>query len=139
MDLKLIPNIPLFAGIKRRRRRELAALADEVKVPTGTTLTREGAHADEFFVIVEGEADVEARRPSPIRASYTSTKLGTLGPGDFFGEVGLIAGPRRSATVVAATPMHLLAFHPRDFRTLMHSFPAVAERVQSTFVERSST
>jgi CRP/FNR family transcriptional regulator, cyclic AMP receptor protein len=139
MDLKLIPNIPLFAGIKRRRQLELAAFADEVRVPTGTTLTREGAHADEFFVIVAGEADVEARRPSPIRASHASTKLASLGPGDFFGEVGLIAGPRRSATVVATTPMHLLAFHPRDFRALMHSFPPVAERVRTTFVERSST
>ena len=70
MDHTLVQTIPLFAGVKRRRRLELAALADEITVPTGTKLTREGAHADEFFVIVEGQAEVVARRPA---AAQTGT------------------------------------------------------------------
>ena len=92
-------TIPLFAGVKRRRR-QAAALMDEITVPAGTTLTREGAHADEFFVVVDGEADVVTRRLSPLQSNDAPTRVGTLGPGDFFGEIGLLDGPsgrRRSS------------------------------------------
>ena len=138
MNHALVHTIPLFAGVKRRRRLELAALADEITIPAGTTLTREGARADEFFVIVEGEADVVARRPSPVQRSHAPTRLATLGAGEFFGEIGLIDGVARSATVVAVTPMRLLVAGPREFGTLMHSFPAVAERIRAAFAARTS-
>jgi CRP-like cAMP-binding protein len=138
MDPRLIPSVPLFAGVgKRRQRRELAALVDEVTVPTGTKLTREGGYATEFFVILEGEADVTALHAAAARISAGSAKLGTLGPGDFFGEVGLMAGPERSATVVATSPMRLLAASSRDFSTLMRSFPMVADRVRAAFAART--
>jgi CRP-like cAMP-binding protein len=142
MDHTLVHTIPLFAGVKRRRRLELAALADEITVPAGTKLTREGAYANEFFVIVDGQAEVVARRTPPVQTSAGSTrlatlKLATLGPGDFFAEVGLIDGPARSATVVALTPMRLLVASTREFRTLMHSFPGVAERIRAAFILRT--
>ena len=138
MNHTLIRTIPLFAGVKRRGRQQLAALMDEITVPAGTTLTREGAHADEFFVIVDGEADVIVRRLSPQQRSDAPTRLGTIGPGDFFGEIGLLDGPKRSATVVAITPMRLLVAHSRDFRTLMHSFPGSAKLVRAAFAARTS-
>jgi CRP/FNR family cyclic AMP-dependent transcriptional regulator len=137
MDHMLVETIPLFAGVKRRRRLELAALADEITVPAGTKLTREGAYANEFFVIVDGQAEVVARRASPVPTSARSVKLATLEPGDFFGEVGLIDGPVRTATVVALTSMQLLVVGSREFRTLMHSFPGIAEDVRAAFVART--
>ncbi|HEY7380628.1 MAG TPA: cyclic nucleotide-binding domain-containing protein [Gaiella sp.] len=138
MDPKLIASVPLFAGVGRRRQqRELAALVDEVTVPAGTKLTREGGYATEFFVILEGQADVTALHTAPAKISAGSAKLGTLGPGDFFGEVGLLAGPKRSATVVAASPMRLLAASSRDFSTLMRSFPMVAARVRAECAART--
>ena len=137
MDHTLVHTIPLFAGVKRRRRLELAALADEITVPAGTKLTREGAHADEFFVIVEGQAEVVARHVSPAQTSAEPTKLATLGPGDFFGEVGLIDGPLRTATVVALTPMQLLAAGHREFKVLMHSFPGIADHIRAAFSART--
>ena len=129
MDHRLIPTIPLFAGVKRRRRHELAALVDEVAVPAGAVVTREGAWADEFFVIVDGAAEV---------GTDSSPAIATLGPGDVFGEIGLIAGPRRSATVVALTPMQLLVAHRRDFSTLRHAFPIVGRRIDETFAARTA-
>jgi len=136
MNHALVPTVPLFAGVRRRRRLELAALADEITVPAGTALTREGARADEFFVILAGEADVVAHRLSPLQRSHAPTRLATLGPGGFFGEIGLIDGAPRSATVVATTPMRLLVTGPREFGTLMHSFPAVAERIRAALAVR---
>jgi len=129
VDHRLIPSIPLFDGVKRRRRLALAALVDEVAVPAGTVVTREGAWADEFFVIVDGDAEVGTR---------SSARIATLGRGDVFGEIGLIAGPRRSATVVAVTPMRLLVAHRRDFSTLRHAFPVVGRRIDETFAARTA-
>jgi len=138
MNHALVPTVPLFAGVRRRRRLELAALADEIEVPAGTALTREGTPAQEFFVILDGEADVVTRRLSPPPGSHAPTKLATLGPGDFFGEIGLVNGVERSATVAAVTPMRLLVVGPRDFGWLMHAFPLVAERIRAACVARSA-
>jgi CRP/FNR family cyclic AMP-dependent transcriptional regulator len=136
MDHALVRSIPLFAGAKRRQRLELAALADEVTVPAGTPLTREGAYAREFFVIVEGSARVTRRHTSTAHVNPGSAPLATLGPGDFFGEVGLIDGPARSATVIASSPMKLLVSGAQEFSTLMHGFPVIAERIREAFAAR---
>jgi CRP/FNR family transcriptional regulator, cyclic AMP receptor protein len=133
MNDTLIRSIPLFAGVGRRRQRKLAALVDEVTVPAGTTLTAEGAYAKEFFVIVEGSARVTRRDRSPAPALEL---LATLGPGDFFGEGGLLGAPSRSATVVATSPMRLLVTGPREFSTLMHTYPGVAGRIRAAFAAR---
>lgn len=129
MDPTLVLTVPLFADMTPKQRRAVAALADEVDVPAGAQLTREGGHADEFFIILEGEARVTLRRHCT-----------TIGPGDHFGEVGLLAGSKqRSGTVVAATPMRLLVVASREFATLLRSFPGVAERIYATNAARSMT
>jgi CRP-like cAMP-binding protein len=127
MDPTLVASIPLFSGISRRRHSEVAALADEVTLPAGSLLTREGAWAEEFFVLVEGTAEV----------SVGSSTVAALGPGDFLGEVGLLAGPKRSATVVATSPVRLLVSSPRDLSSLMYRFPQVADRVRAAFAART--
>ncbi|MCI0346632.1 MAG: cyclic nucleotide-binding domain-containing protein, partial [Chloroflexi bacterium] len=98
MDAARMKTIPLFAALSDKDRTRVAQLADEVDVKAGDHLVDEGRFAHEFFVIEEGEADVV----------HGGQSLATLGPGDFFGEIALIKTERRTASVVAKTPMKLV-------------------------------
>ena len=128
MQLSTVTSIPLFADVPRRRHWDLARLADEVGVPAGAELTREGGYAQEFFVVVSGTADVHR----------DGDRVAALGPGDFFGEVGLL-GPRweRSATVVATSPMRLLVMARRQFRELLFAAPTVAAHIRGAATQRA--
>jgi CRP/FNR family cyclic AMP-dependent transcriptional regulator len=128
MQLSTVESIPLFASVPRRRHWHLARLADDVEVPAGAELTREGGYAREFFVVVSGTADVHR----------DGERVGRLGPGDFFGEVGLL-GPRweRSATVIATSPMRLLVMARRQFRELLFAAPTVATRIRGAATQRA--
>lgn len=128
LNLSTIDSIPLFASVPRRRRWHVARLTDEVDVAAGTALTRQGGYAQEFFVVVEGTADVYR----------DGERVAGLGAGDFFGEVGLL-GPRweRSATVVATSPMRLLVLARRQFRELLFAAPNVATRIHGAALQRA--
>jgi CRP/FNR family cyclic AMP-dependent transcriptional regulator len=126
MNPQLVPTIPLFSSIRRRDRQTIARLADTVDVPARKTLMREDGRADEFFVIVSGMAI----------ASRGSAPLAILGPGDFFGEIGLLDGLRRTATVTAETPMELVVVGRREFASIVHSFPAIREELKAAAAER---
>jgi CRP-like cAMP-binding protein len=117
MHPNALSSIPLFSPVPRRKRDVLARLADAVDVPAGESLTTQGGYAREFFVVVSGTADV-------LR---DDALVGTVGPGDFFGEVGLLGrGWTRTATVVATSPMRLLVLARDEFRELLAAFPAIA-------------
>ena len=128
VELSAVASIPLFADVPRRRHWHLARLADDVGVPAGAELTREGGYAREFFVVVSGTADVHR----------AGERVGALGPGDFFGEVGLL-DPRwqRSATVVATSPMRLLVMARRQFRELLFAAPTVGARIRGAALQRA--
>jgi CRP-like cAMP-binding protein len=121
-------SIPLFASLSRRRRNDVARLADEVDVPTGYRLTSQGRYAREFFVVISGSAEV----------SRGGVPVGTVAAGDFFGEVGLLS-PRweRTATVVATTPMRLLVFARNEFREFLSTLPAIASPILRAAAERA--
>ena len=123
-----VKSIPLFAAVPRRRRKDVARLADEVEIPSGYQLTRQGGYACEFFVVVSGTADVY-RDAAPV---------GRLEPGDFFGEVGLLSSRwERSATVVARTPMRLLVLARQEFRNLLLELPVVAAPILRAAAHRA--
>jgi CRP-like cAMP-binding protein len=123
-----VKSIALFASVPRRRRRAVASWADEIAVPAGTELTRQGDYAQEFFVVVSGTADV----------TRDGAHVAALEAGDFFGEVGLLgAGSERTATVVATSPMSLLVLARREFRSLMAALPVVAFSIQRAAAERA--
>ena len=128
MHLSTVESIPLFASVPRRRHWHLARLTDEVDVAAGTELTRQGGYAREFFVVVSGTADVHR----------DGERVGRLGPGDFFGEVGLFH-PRweRGATVVARSPMSLLVLGRHQFRELLFAAPTVAARIRGAAAQRA--
>ena len=128
LNLSTVQSIPLFASVPRRRRWHVARLADEVDVPAGRELTRQGGYAQEFFVVVSGTADV----------FRDAEHVGSLEPGDFFGEVGMLA-PRweRSATVVATSPMRLLVLARQQFRELLFAAPMVAAPIRRAAAARA--
>jgi len=129
MDTKLemLRQVPLFAGCSRDERETIARHADEIDVPAGRALTREGASGREFVVLVEGAAVVE-------RGGET---LATLGPGDFLGEIALLTRSPRTATVTTTAPSRLLVLTDRAFRELTDLLPAVAARTwAATAAER---
>src|SRR6185295_12590660 len=87
-------SVPLFGGCSDKELSFIASRADEVDLPSGKVLTEKGKSGGDFFIILEGKAEVEAAGGKR-----------TLGPGDFFGEIALIDNGPRTATVKTATPM----------------------------------
>jgi CRP/FNR family transcriptional regulator, cyclic AMP receptor protein len=116
----------MFANLTDDERAEVAACMREVTVDAGTTLATEGDNAYELFVIEEGDADVE-KGGELVRK---------LGPGDVFGEIGLLATGTRTATVVATSPMRLVAMFSREYKRLENQLPALANSLRETMAKR---
>jgi len=127
VDPKDLKSVPLFASLRDDELRLVAQQADEVDVREGKQLITEGRFAYEFFAIREGTADV-VKDAAFIR---------TLGPGDFFGEMGLTVADRRTASVIATTPMRLVVLTGAQFRAIEGRMPAVAERIRAAIAERT--
>jgi len=121
-----VQSIPLFAGLSKDDQKVVAQYADEVDVDTGTVLAQEGRLAYEFFAIKAGTAEVK----------LGGQRAAELGPGDFFGEIGLLAGDRRVASVVAASPMSLIVLTGSQLRAIDSRMPGVAERIRSAMAQR---
>ena len=126
MDVKALRPLWLFDGLSDKELAEVASRSDAVDVPAGQTLIAQGSLAHEFCVIEQGAAEV--RRDGEL--------VNELGPGDFFGEIGILETTRRTATVTASTPMRLVVMHERDFRTLDKDLPAVAEKLRAAIRAR---
>lgn len=122
----LIRNVPLFARVSKADIKEIAKLADEIDLREGKEMTREGHPGREFFVLLEGTADVKRN----------SRKINTLGPGDFFGEIALVSREPRTATVIATSPIRALVITDRSFRRLLDDSPQVKDRVMEAMAER---
>jgi CRP/FNR family transcriptional regulator, cyclic AMP receptor protein len=126
VDAKRLEAIPLFAGLSRREREQVARWADEIDEPAGFHLVDQGTFAHEFFVLLEGA--VEVRKDDQ--------HLTDLGPGDFFGEIALVGRDRRTATVTATTPVRAIVMHSREFGAMRGAMPAVCDRIQTAIRER---
>jgi CRP/FNR family transcriptional regulator, cyclic AMP receptor protein len=117
---------PLFAGLSRKELEALAKLADDLEVPEGKVLTRQGDTGREFFVLMEGEVEVERDGQS----------LGRRGAGDFIGEISLLEDIPRTATVTATTPVRLFVLTAQSFRSVVESQPEVENKVLRTLARR---
>ncbi|HEX2236225.1 MAG TPA: cyclic nucleotide-binding domain-containing protein [Actinomycetota bacterium] len=126
MDPKRLKSVALFEGLSHKDLERLGRWADEVDVPEGKELIRQGRSAFEFFVIEDGTADV-TRDGAPV---------GTLGPSDFFGELGLLQRVPRTATVVATSPMRLIVMARREFGSMEAAMPGVARQLRARLDER---
>ena len=130
MDAKtaLLKQVPLFQQLSKRELAQVAALADEIDLPAGRTLTTEGANGREFVVLVDGIADV----------SQDGEVVNTLGPGDYLGEIALVTGEPRTATVTTRSPSRLLVMNAASFRSLLHDAPQLKKRVLATAALRAA-
>jgi CRP-like cAMP-binding protein len=124
--LDLLHRIPLFSGFDNRRLERLGMLADEVDVPAGKVPMRQGDTGVDMMIIVSGSVSVER----------DGNRLNTLGPGDFFGEIALLDGGPRTATVTSEEPTRLLVITHRDFHSMMDEFPEVADQVLNALANR---
>jgi CRP-like cAMP-binding protein len=124
--IDLIRKVPLFSRLSKSELRELAMLADEIDLRDGKELTRQGAAGREFFVLLEGTADVRKN----------GRKINTLGPGDFFGEIALVSREPRTATVTATSPVRTLVITDRSFRRLLDESPQVKTKVMEAMAKR---
>jgi CRP-like cAMP-binding protein len=119
-------SLPLFNTLPEDDRDAIAEYVDEVDVPPGERLISEGDYAYEFFVVEHGEAQV----------TVEGERVGVLGPGDFFGEVGLMLTGRRTATVTALSPMVLATMFEQNFRKVEQQYPDVAKRLRDAVKDR---
>lgn len=119
-------SLEFFNLFPEDERTTIAEYADEVDVPAGEKLVEEGEFAYQFFVIEHGQAEVTAN----------GQRIAELGPGDFFGEIGLMLTGRRTATVTALSAMTLITLFEQNFRTVEERYPAIAERVRKAVAER---
>jgi len=124
--VELIRNVPLFARCSRKELSEIAAMADEIDLPEGREIIREGERGREFFVLLNGEAVVRRK----------GRKLATLSSGDFVGEIALVSRVPRTATVKTTTPVRALVVTDQAFRSVLHRSPQIQEKVLEALAAR---
>jgi CRP/FNR family cyclic AMP-dependent transcriptional regulator len=124
--IELLKGVPLFARCSKKELAEIAQIADEIDLADGKQLTKEGARGREFFVLVEGNAEVKRKR----------RKIGTLGAGDFLGEIALVTKVPRTATVTTTSPVRALVVSEQNFRRLLERSPDVQIKVLEALAER---
>jgi CRP-like cAMP-binding protein len=124
--IELIKRVPLFSKLSKTKLKEVAAIADEVDLPKGRNLTREGERGREFFVLIEGEAEVRKG----------GRRVNTLGPGDFLGEIALITKVPRTATVTTSGPTRVLVITDRAFAQLLRQSPEISQGLLEAVGER---
>jgi CRP/FNR family transcriptional regulator, cyclic AMP receptor protein len=126
VDANRLKSIPIFEGVSDEELSQIAPFAQEVSVEAGRELVREGDFSYEFMAIQEGQAEV----------TRGGEHVADLGPGDFFGEMGLLERTLRNATVRSTTPMRLVALTGWDLRRIERTTPAAVERVRRVLESR---
>ncbi len=124
--IDLIKGVPLFSAASKQELAEIASIADEIDLPEGKVLIKEGDSGREFFVLVDGTAEVERG----------GKKVALIGPGDFFGEIALISKTPRNATITTTSAVRALVITDRAFRTLLDHAPQIQIAVLTALAER---
>jgi CRP-like cAMP-binding protein len=123
-----LTGIPLFAGLSDEERASLAEWFEISDASSGTNLVTEGASGYSFYVLIHGAAEV----------TVEGETVATYGPGDFFGEMAILGGGRRNATVTVTAPSRLLSMFGTEFRMLQEVQPDVAARLEETMRQRAA-
>ena len=115
MDQAQLEGLTIFSGLSRRQRKIIAQHADEVDVPNGAKVVEQDRLANELYIIKSGSADV-----------YDGDKLiNQLGPGDIVGEIGVLETHKRTATVIATSPISAVVMYGPELMALKNSVPAL--------------
>jgi CRP-like cAMP-binding protein len=125
-QIEILGKVPLFAGCSRNELRAIARLGTPVGADEGAYLTREGKPGREFFLVLEGSASCRVRKKEVKRFKA----------GGYFGELALLHGGLRMADVVALTPMELVVFDAREFRSILMTTPSMSVKMLANLAER---
>ena len=117
--LKHLADVPLFSSCSTRDLQKIGKAVDELEIEAGRELVKEGATGHEAFVVIDGTAAVKRG----------GRRIATMGPGDHFGELALLDGGPRTASVVAETPMKVLVLGQREFSGLIDEVPGLAHKI----------
>ena len=128
METSRLSSIPAFAELPSAELEELASALREVEVRAGVEVVTVDDYGDAFYVVEEGEAEV---------VTVTDMFSRTVGPGDTFGEIGLLLTGQRTATVVALTPMRLLTLSGHDFQRIRERVPGLEAWLRRQAIERA--
>jgi CRP-like cAMP-binding protein len=123
---EMLKQVPLFADLDARELGQIAASMRERRFAAGDTVTQEGAGGAGFFVVESGEAEV----------TVDGAARGTIGPSDYFGEIALLTGSDRTATITATSDMVCYGMTPWDFRPLVESNSAIAWKLLTAMAEK---
>ena len=124
--VQLLKNVPLFSRLNKKSLQDVAHIADEIDLPAGKEMATEGDRGREFFVLLEGEAEV----------TRGGQRINTMKKGDFFGEIALVTKMPRTASVTATTDVEVLVITERDFAALLKQSPEVGRQVAEALAER---
>ena len=129
MDADRLQSLPPFNWLPDDVRERFSVWVVEVKVDEGKHLAEQGDYAYELFAIEDGQAEVQR----------DGEKIAELGPGDFFGEMGVLGAGQRTATVIASTPMTLLALGHWDVKRMERQAPAAVDQLRRVIDERRAS
>jgi len=121
-----LKKVPLFAGLEKKELEQIAGSMQERRFAAGSTVVQEGSGGAGFFIVEAGEGDV----------SVGGQPRRTIGPGEYFGEIALLTGSERTATITARTDMLCHGMTPWDFRPLVESNSAIAWKLLTAMAEK---
>jgi CRP-like cAMP-binding protein len=128
VDVARLKSIPLFASLSDEEVGQIAPFAEEIEVPAGERLVNEGEFSYQFYAIEEGTAEV----------TRGGEHITDLGPGQFFGEMGLLERALRNATVVAKEPMRTITLTGWEMKRLEKANPEAVEQIRQVIEERKT-
>jgi CRP-like cAMP-binding protein len=124
--VELLKKVPLFSKLNKQGLQQVAQIADELDLPAGKEMATEGDRGREFFVLLNGEADVTKQ----------GSRINTMKKGDFFGEIALVTKMPRTATVTATSDVDVLVITERDFDALLKKTPEIGRSIAEALAER---
>ena len=124
--VELLRKVPLFSKLNKQGLQQVAQIADELDLPAGKEMATEGDRGREFFVLLNGEAEVTKQ----------GTRINTMKKGNFFGEIALVTKMPRTATVTATSDVDVLVITERDFDALLKKTPEIGRSIAEALAER---
>ena len=129
-EVEALRRVPLFSGVEPMKLKLLAFASERIEFSAGQALMRQGEHGDAAYVMLSGEAEVL------VSSGDIETRVATLTGNEFIGEISILCGVPRTATVRAITPVETLKIDKEQFFELVENAPSIAVQMMRILAER---